>query len=97
MASLGAVSGGGVGPGGSLVALACVGSGSAGGRCDTGRGHKDDVGGVANDGGGRPPHGPSPLPDHVVTVDGRGGHAGAGAVATAIDGVGSDDGEHFRV
>jgi len=32
-----------------------------------------------------------------VTADGRGGHAGAGTVATAVDGVGSDDGEHVEV
>ena len=97
VASFGAVSGAGVGPGGSLVVLACVGSGSAGGRCDTGHGHKDGVGGVADDGGGRPPHRPSPIHDHGVTADGRGGHAGAGMVATAMDGVGSDDGVHVEV
>jgi len=32
-----------------------------------------------------------------VTADGRGAHAGAGTVATAMDGVGSDDGEHVEV
>jgi len=97
VASFGAVPGAGVGPGGSLVVVAYFRSGSARGQCDTGRGHEDGVGGVADAGGGRPPHRPSPLPDHGVTADGRGGHASASTVATAMDGVGSDVGKHLEV